>query len=146
LLVRPEPFPDGEIVRNYQQGSSDFAIEISLRDGETSGRFDVTTLIARVFPRFRSFAKEVREADSDLNLKFPSGPFMAAAGRKGLGAEFSMLRPSAAPISGVAMLVGEDLQNVSSALVIFTRLPAALRHPAPVIMAEAERESRRKQE
>lgn len=155
-MVRPEPFPDGAIIDQLEQGASGFAIEIRLEDGTSSGRFDVANLISRVFPRFRNFAEEVRDLDPDLNIVLPTGPFTTdkltyrgssvvefetPASRKGLGTENSFLRPSATSIFGVAMLLGDHPQNVPSALVVTTRLPASLGRLAPAIVREAERES-----
>jgi hypothetical protein len=156
LLVRPEPFPDGGIIDHFEPGSSGFAVEIDVRDGTSSGRFIVANLISRAFPLFRNFAKEVRDLEPDLNIVLPAGPFAkdkltyrssrmvefeTPARREGLGTEFSFLRPSSTSIRGVAILIGDGVQNTPSALVVTTRLPASLRRLAPSIVREAEQES-----
>jgi hypothetical protein len=128
----------------------DAGVQISWRDGDTSGRFAVTEAIARVFPAFRKFADEVEK--EGIGQAFPSGPYPAdkltykgdrmvefrtAAGAEGLGTE-SMLRKSRLPIDGAAMLVGDPPNLV----VVYVRLLADRGGLVRAIVEQAEKDAK----
>jgi hypothetical protein len=128
------------------------AIQFTVRNGGTSGRFEVAQLIARYFPQRRAFLKSVIAEGIEPAGDFPSGPFKAdqlvtrrkdlveyltPAGRKGLGTK-SRLIPSDLPIRSFAAVVGganDDWAGFTMAV----RLPKDMDDLAPVILSWAER-------
>src|SRR5580698_5306558 len=59
LYVSPEPIARAALFSADWTGFTGPAIQISLSDGGTSGRFQVARMIARVFPAHRAFADQV---------------------------------------------------------------------------------------
>jgi hypothetical protein len=123
LFVSPDAI-DGKTVllSTDWKGFSGPAIQISVSDGGTSGRFQVAKIIARVFPEYKAFAESVIAEGIEPASDFPFGPypndkltyrsksvveFETPANREGLGT-FSRLQVNASPIEGVAILAGED--------------------------------------
>jgi len=51
------------------------AIQLSVAVGDTSGRFEVAQIIARVFPSHRNFVRDVIAEDIEPASNFPFGPF-----------------------------------------------------------------------
>jgi hypothetical protein len=103
-------------------------IMVTQLSGETSGRFQVARVIARVFPTQKAFADGVIKEGIEPASDFPFGPyptdtlkyhgdvtveFQTPANTKGLGTEFG-LQPNDQPISGVAAIKwdGEDIYLV----------------------------------
>ncbi len=97
------------------------AVELTVRYGDTSGRFQVAGVIARVFPAHRAFLKMVMEEFTLPAMEFPSGPF--AGDRltyrspevveyetpphgEGLGTYWHLVKNDQ-PIRGVAILTGD---------------------------------------
>src|ERR1019366_1853597 len=119
LYISPEPIDSKSVFSSWDRSGPGIAIRRSY--GETSGRFDVAAIIARVFPAHREFIKEVLEPmDLPLN-QFPFGPypadklnykrpeiveFQTPPQSDGLGTHVGLLK-NASPIRGVAMLVGQ---------------------------------------
>jgi hypothetical protein len=115
-------------VRDVKASISGFGIQASAVSGETSGRFTVADVIARVFPAYRSFVDAVQAEDSSTRMAFTFGPFPAdrliyrsdriveyetPAARTGLGSYFG-LRPNGQAIRGVAILTTDsDLLHVA---------------------------------
>jgi hypothetical protein len=62
LFVTPQPIDVTNMFSGGRSGFSGPAIEISHRSGDTSGRFDVAEMIARVFPAYKAFVTGVIEA------------------------------------------------------------------------------------
>jgi len=123
LLVSPTPLNSDKLLAGNDNGFSGPAIQISVSLGETSGRFEVARVIARVFPQRQSFVRALIEAHDGLlnDSDVVYGPFetdklvrsdrntvefQTPANTDGLGT-MSRLRKSADPISGVVMLTGE---------------------------------------
>jgi hypothetical protein len=126
LYVTPDSIDAMTILSPKWKGFAGNAIQVSVADGETSGRFEVARVIARVFPKHRAFVDNVIEEKTEPATDFPSGPYpydkltyrndetveyVTPAGMKGLGTD-SKLLPNAEPIEGVAMLTGEDMNLV----------------------------------
>jgi hypothetical protein len=146
LFVSPEPF---EIANFFPVGVTGPAIEVSHRNpGTGSGAFRIAEVVARVFPDFEAFAKNVAET---LGGPISFGPYpndnltyrgnrevvyKTPAQTEGLGTHFS-LRKSDSPIEGVAMLVGQP----PHLLLLSVRLPPDSRGLTPAIIRQIERDS-----
>ena len=59
LFVSPQPIDTANLFSADRSGFLGPAIEVSHRFGDTSGRFDVAEVIARVFPDYKAFVSEV---------------------------------------------------------------------------------------
>lgn len=142
LFVSPEPI--------FQTSFMGPAIEFSHRDGGTgSGAFGVAEVIARVFPDFKAFAKNVSEG---FGTSIPFGPYpndkliyrgkreveyKTPAQTEGLGTQGS-LKQSDSEIEGVAILVG---QLPGHLLFLSMRLPPDSRELSSAIILQIERDS-----
>src|SRR5262249_356344 len=73
LYVRPEPTSGNAILSEFSVGLAGPVIAIRRRYIETSGRFDVAEVIARVFPAYRWVAKNIQDGWDLTDLKF--GPY-----------------------------------------------------------------------
>lgn len=148
LYVSPQPISGPMLLSSAWKGFSGEAVQISDSLGETSGRFEVAKIIARVFPDYASFVHDVIAEGIEPASSFPSTPFPndkltyrskrevefeTPAHRSGLGTA-SHLLPSADPIRGVAMLVGETPDLVQLTL----RLTGQNSDLAEVIVREME--------
>lgn len=147
LYVSPEPFaaekPDW-------RGFSGPAIELSNFDGETSGRFEVASTIARVFPAHTAFVREVEQLFDfwrpESSAPYPTDKltykskevveYETPAQTQGLGTQFR-LGKSAGSIRGVAILAGD----APSLLQLSVRLPRGLDSLTPVIIRQVERDA-----
>ena len=154
LYVSPGPLTAKLVLPgNGWNGSPGPAIEISSTYGDTSGRFGVAQIIARVFPAHRDFVQKVIAEGVEPAKSFPSGPYPAdkliyksnevveyitPANTDGLGTN-SALKKNADPISGVAILAGEEPNLIHLA----TRLPPDMSGLTPVIIQQAERDASR---
>lgn len=145
LFVSPEPVDTANVFSASFAGP---AIEISRRSGDTSGRFDVAQIIARVFPEYRAFATSVMK---QFNQSFQFGPFprdtltyksksiveyTTPAQTDGLGT-YSALKKTGSPIAGVAILTGQT----PDLLFLAVRLPPDLTGLTPVIVGQVERDA-----
>jgi hypothetical protein len=148
LLISPEAIDDGRIMGNDWKGFFGPAIEFSRRYGDTSGRFDVAAIIARVFPGHKQFVQRV-VAEKGMVQSFESGPypadrltyrgknmveFQTPPNSKGLGTDASMLQPNSSAVSGVAILFG----STPDLLLLTVRLPAELQPLANDIIHQTE--------
>ncbi len=151
LYVSPQSINPSNFLTGTPAGFTGPAIQLSREIGDTSGRFGVAKIIARVFPAHIGFARVVIREGAEPASSFPFGPYpndkltyrgneiveyQTPANTQGLGTD-SSLHPSADPISGVAILVGEtpDLLHLS------VRLPAAQATLAPFIIRQVERDA-----
>jgi hypothetical protein len=150
LLVAPPPF-DGE--KWFRAEEKDFpgpVIEMALRFGGTSGRFQAAEIISRVFPAYSSFVRNVREMFDLPATEFPTGAFPAdkltyqsqsaveyttPAQADGLGT-IGLLRKNDSAIQGAAVLVQPDYD----AYVLAVRLPRDLEGHAAEIVGRFERD------
>ena len=156
LYVSPAPLDTKQVFSDTWQGIAGPAVQVTTRIGDTSGRFDVARMIARVFPSHMAFARSVIAEGIEPASAFPRGPyksdiltykgkslveFETPAGAEGLGTH-SFLLPGPATISGFAALVSEGLDDAAPTLVqVSLRLPKGASALVPIILAQAERES-----
>jgi hypothetical protein len=113
LFVAPEPIRD--LPHDKFSGP---VVELQDIDGETSGRFVVAQVVARVFPAHRQFVQNVLEMFDFFAAEITYSPFpgdkltyrndrvveyKTGADAQGLGTT-SSLAPSGRPIIGVAIL------------------------------------------
>ena len=121
LYVSPEPLSASVVFSNSWKGFTGPAIRLYVESGDTSGRFAVARVIARVFPSRKSFVDGVIAEGIEPASSFPYGPYPAdklkyrnqntveyetPANSEGLGT-YSRLQKSSDQINGVAILVGE---------------------------------------
>jgi len=121
LYVSPQPIDSKELFSTTWSSFVGPVIEIVSRNGDTSGRFKVAQIIARVFPAHKEFVGKVIEEGIEPASSFPFGPYPAdklvyktkevveyqtPARKDGLGTN-STLKKNETPISGVAILTGE---------------------------------------
>jgi hypothetical protein len=149
LYVGPQPIDESRI------GHSGFAgpiIEISNTFGNTSGRFDVARIIARVFPAYKSTAYKLLEGFDPATGSLAFGPYpkdlltykgnrvveyKTPAQTDGLGTYHSSIKKNSSPIDGVAMLVGPT----PDLLLLSMRLPPELNGLTSVIVRQVERDA-----
>jgi hypothetical protein len=124
LYVSHEPIRSDEVIfAKHQRGFTGPVVQLSTSNGDTSGRFNVARIMARVFPAHRDFVRNVIEEKIEPASAFPSGPYPkdkvtykgseavdyeTPADAIGLGTQ-SLLQKNGDPIRGVALLVGEAL-------------------------------------
>jgi hypothetical protein len=145
LIVTPEAH--GQDLFKTGSALSGPAIQLSNSSGETSGRFEVAKIAARLFPNRRSFVQSVIAEGLRPASDFPTGPFPAdqltrvsanlvefetPAHADGMGTA-SRLVKDAEPIAGFAQMTKDD-----DLTVLEVRLPPNLRALAPVIIRRAE--------
>jgi hypothetical protein len=121
-------------------------IVLETRSAETSGRFDVATIIGRVFPAHREFVARILAEGTFPALSFPSGPYPTdklshksaeiveyetPAQADGLGT-YPGLKKNADPIRGEARLMPPALDLALLAV----RLPANLRDLTAAIIQQ----------
>ena len=124
-------------------------IAFSYWDGQSSGRFEVAEVIARVFPTHKAFATGVSEG---FGTEFSFGPFpkdkltykggsvvefQTPSQTEGLGT-YQSFKKNDTRIEGVAILVG----RTPNLVFLSVRLPANLAALTPVIVQQAERDSK----
>ncbi len=122
LFVSPDPIDSKARFSLDWKGFAGQVIQLSEFDGGTSGRFEVAKVIARVFPAYKAFAQNVIADGIEPASDFPFGPypkdkltyrgkniveFETPENTQGLGTD-SRLQMNASPISGVAIVSGED--------------------------------------
>jgi hypothetical protein len=126
------------------------AIQISHIFGDTSGRFTVAGIMARVFPAYKPFVLSVIETFDQPPSSFPFGPYptdtltykgktvveyTTPARTDGLGTH-SWFEKNDRPIRGVAILFGPT----PDLLLLAVRLPPELDGIASTIIRQVERE------
>ena len=138
LYIAPEPMNADKLIfgKNWH-GFTGPAIQLSLSIGDTSGRFEVAHVIARVFPAHHAFAKKVMAEHLDSPADYHFAPFLTdkliyknpnlvefttPAHSDGIGT-MSLLRPSDHPIRGLASL---DVAGDMSLERLIVRLPPNL--------------------
>lgn len=134
LFVTPEPIEARLLFSDSWKGFAGSVVQLSVSAGDTSGRFSVARVIARVFPAHKEFVQAVIEENIMPASDFSYGPypkdklvykndemveFETPAMSEGLGT-MSRLLPNPDPIHGVQILSGDtpDLTSLS------IRLPA----------------------
>jgi hypothetical protein len=148
LVVAPQPLTPADLMAVTWAGAAGDAVQVSQSSGDTSGRFEVAKVIARVFPAHQAFAQGVINEGVAQASDFPSGPYpsdkmtiksnelieyQTPAQASGLGT-VSRLTAGADPISGAAILTGQTPDLV----LLSARLPAGLSSLAPAIIEQLE--------
>lgn len=123
LYITPMPLKSTDLFSDSWKGISSYGIQISKSNGDTSGRFEVAQIIARVFPAHSAFVRRVIAEGVEPATSFPYGPYPAdklidksketveyvtPPNTEGLGTK-SFLIKDADPIDGVVLLTGEEL-------------------------------------
>lgn len=151
LYVSPTPIHSANFFSSTWKGFTGPAIQLSLLSGDTSGRFAVARTIARVFPAYKQFVKNVIAEKIEPASNFPLGPYpkdkltyrspriveyLTPADSSGMGTD-SWLLKNYKPIRGVAILMDEtpDLSFLS------VRLPQQQRSLTSAIIQQVEYES-----
>jgi hypothetical protein len=134
LYVSPDPINSADVLSSSWKGFAGPVVQISLEYGGTSGRFAVAKTIARAFPARKEFVEGVIAEGIEPASSFPYGPypvdalkyrgenfveFSTPAQAEGLGTD-SRLQKNDTPISGAALLVGEE----PDLLRVWVRLPS----------------------
>ncbi|MGO9438183.1 MAG: hypothetical protein ACLP00_28260 [Terracidiphilus sp.] len=150
LYVTPMPLKSADLFSNSWKGISSFGIQISVSNGDTSGRFEVAQIIARVFPAHSAFVRRVIAEGVEPSTSFPYGPYPAdkltyksketveyitPPNTEGLGTK-SFLIKDADPIDGVAILTGEELSLTH----LSVRLSPEMSDLLPVIIRQVEQD------
>jgi hypothetical protein len=151
LIVAPQPLKSDDLFAPNWRGNTGASVQLSFSSGETSGRFEVAKVIARVFPAHKSFVEGIIKDGVGSASDYPFGPypndklifkgariveFQTPPHSEGLGTTLS-LQANAYPISGVAILQGEAPDLVMLRL----RLPPEMNNLAASIIREVEREN-----
>jgi len=155
LYVAPVAIGAKELFSVDWKGFAGNAIELSVDIGDTSGRFEVAQMIARVFPDYMRFVRRVIAQGIAPASSFPAGPYakdeliykskemveyITPPNSDGLGTRSRLLK-NGDPISGVAILSGEELSLTHLSL----RLPAEMNDLAAVIISKIEQDSAAKE-
>lgn len=147
LYITPEPFDSATLFSDSWHGFDGPAIEIAVSLGDTSGRFEVAQIIARVFPTHNGFVENAIK-QGERASSFPFGPYPkdkllyrnddiveyeTPANREGLGTQSRLMKDSHA-IRGVAILTGDapDLLQLS------LRLPPEFGELDSIIIRQVE--------
>jgi hypothetical protein len=75
LFVAPQPIPAQSLFSSNWHGFTGAAIQADNVSGGTSGRFEVARVIARVFPTYQKFVRQVIDEGIEPASHFPSGPY-----------------------------------------------------------------------
>jgi hypothetical protein len=149
LLITPKPL-NVPLTANI----TGFGIHYYVISSETSGRFEVARMIARVFPKRMKFARQVIDEGMFPVSDFPIGPFPGdrltyrgdsvvefetPANTDGLGTMSRMKRANL-QISGVAMVYPDPWPDIAYLAV---RLPPEFQNLRPWIKSEFVRLSRK---
>jgi hypothetical protein len=151
LYVSPERVTARQVLSSTWTGFTGPAIELAEETGDTSGRFGVGRVIARVFPDQKSFAERVIAEGIEPASSFPFGPYPddkltyrskqvveydTPANSEGLGTN-SRLRKNANPIRGVAILIGDT----PDLMLLAVRLPSDLTALGSPIIQQLEHDA-----
>jgi hypothetical protein len=151
LFVTPQPIKSDDLLSVNWAGIVGPGIQFQEISGDTSGRFQVAAVIARVFPTHKAFVESVINVGVEPASAFPFGPypqdrltyrsdqvveFQTPAHSEGLGTA-SALKQNDAPIAGVALLEGET----PDLLLLTVRLPPDLNDLTSQIIQQVERDS-----
>jgi hypothetical protein len=155
LYVSPNPIDTHNIFSSGRGKFASAVIQVSRRFGDTSGRFSVAEIIARVFPAYKQYVTGVMQDFDQPPDSFHFGPYPAdtlhykservveyrtPARSEGLGT-YSWLEKNETAIHGVAMLIGPT--STPDLLLLAVRLPLDRQGLTPAIVAQFERDGAR---
>jgi hypothetical protein len=161
LYITPTPLKSEDI--------SGYGIDLTDRDGGTSGRFAVARIVARLFPARWDFVSDVIAEGLEPASAFPYGPYptdkltyknkdtveyVTPSNTQGLGTSSSLVA-NAHPIEGVVIVTDDEIKEVSENGAVITdsgmkeldvaklsaRLPPKMSDLLPVIIQQVEQES-----
>jgi hypothetical protein len=127
-------------------------VEISTIEGQSSGRFEVAEVIARVFPKHLGFVRDMIDMFPSLVPDIQSGPYQndkliyrsdemveyaTPPYSSGLGTFGVRIQPNDEPIEGVAILQGSS----PDLLLLSVRLPPEMQALTSQIIQQLEREA-----
>ena len=150
LFVSPEPIDNKNLFNSDWRDFSGPAIQVSVSVGDTSGRFAVARVIARVFPDRIGFVHDVVAEGIEPASWFPTGPYVTdklqrrgkdivefetPASTIGLGTQ-SRLAINSNPILGVEILFGAEPSLVQLSM----RLPHSYQSLERFIIRRLENE------
>jgi len=150
LYISPEPIKSADLFSTEWDGFTGSVIQISNDVGDTSGRFEVASIIAEVFPAHMDFVRNVIAEGNEPASSYPTNSYpkdkltylskeiveyQTPASTEGLGTR-SRLKANSKPINGVAMLFGEE----HSLLHLSMRLPPESDDLTRIIIQQVERE------
>jgi hypothetical protein len=148
LYMTPQPIDSQLVFADNWKGFAGSVIQLSDSTGDTSGRFEVAEIIARIFPAHKAFVQSVIAEGIEPASTFPFGPYptdkltyknnevveyVTPANQDGLGTSSRLIK-NASSIDGVAILSGEELSLVQLA----ARLPPAMSNLLPAIIRQVE--------
>jgi hypothetical protein len=151
LYVYPGTLDIKQFVSENWRGFSGPVVQLGVSIGDTSGRFEVARIIARVFPAYTAFLNKIIDERIEPASDFPRRPFPTdllyyrgkstveyetPAGTDGLGTNSRLLKNHES-IRGVAILVGDTPDSWLLAA-RFRQSPEEL---IPVIIRQVEREA-----
>jgi hypothetical protein len=134
LLVTEQPLTPAALLSTLNVTGP--AVQLSVADGETSGRFEVAHVAARLFPAASAFVASVKAENQAPASDFATTPysgdtitrhgpyeadFVTPPHQRGLGTA-SLLVPSNLPVHGIAMLLPDN--GGFSLVTLAIRLPA----------------------
>jgi hypothetical protein len=155
LYISPQPIDAALLFSDKWAGFTGPAIQLSGESGDTSGRFGVARMIARVFPAYKKFVAQVIAENIEPPNDFPSGPypedkltyksksvveFETPAHADGLGTN-SRLKKNTDPINGVVMLMDEAPDSMPDLVFLSVRLPSSLNGLTSAIIQLMKREA-----
>jgi len=147
-IVAREPVKAEDFIRRREKPITGPAIQISMNDGGTSGRFEVARLVARYFPQRRAFLQNVLAEGIEPASDFPNGGFktdrivqrqddlievLTPPYKKGLGT-MSRLVPSDLPIHAAAVVTG-SVDDDWGGIIFSVRLASEQDALAPTVLA-----------
>lgn len=127
-------------------------VELDRTSGDTSGRFEVAQVVARVFPKYKALVLEVIKFFGFFEQEITYGPFSTdqltyrgdrmveyrtPPNTEGLGTLTKRLGVSGDAIEGVAMLQGKD----PDLLLLSVRLPSEMKGDSAPIIRYLEHEA-----
>ena len=155
LYVTPTAIDTKNIFGSGRSKFTGAGIQVSRRLGDTSGRFSVAEIVARVFPAYEQFVTGVMQDFDRPPGSFQFGPYPAVrlsykskalveyqtpAHSDGLGTH-SWLEKNEGAIDGVAMLVGPT--STPDLMFLAVRLPSSQHRLTLAIVSQFERDAAR---
>jgi hypothetical protein len=148
LLVTPEPHDATDLLGSNAKVTGP-GIQLSRRSGDTSGRFEVAKIAARLFPAAKAFVQQVIDEGLEPAEEFRFGAypndvltrrgvteveFLTPGNSEGMGT-YSGFTKNSQPISGVAILLPRDGMDLVK---LDIRLPPQVRGLTTTITGTVE--------
>ncbi|HEV2579056.1 MAG TPA: hypothetical protein VGU25_17760 [Acidobacteriaceae bacterium] len=154
LFISPEPISTTDFFGKTRWPGLNIGIQLTISDGNTSGRFEIARTIARVFPKHMGFARAVIAEQIEPTKDFPRGPypkdllhhvspelveFTTPANQQGLGTH-SWIKRARTPIEGMVQLRGGFVNASDDPFMasVYMRLPPELSPMRDEILHDVE--------